>query len=98
MVFLFNIRPTPRSTLTDTLFPYPTLFRSRGDVAVIVPAAAQRAEHHRVVRRRGEVGEGRAHGDGLRSWGGNDDPLTSCGSGSGRELFGQIAGRSRARG
>src|SRR3546814_9580282 len=34
----------------------------RGDVAVIVPAAAQRAEHPRVVRRRGGGGEGRPPG------------------------------------
>src|SRR3546814_10817151 len=28
------IRPPPRSTRTDTLFPYPTLFRSRASDAV----------------------------------------------------------------
>src|SRR3546814_3387571 len=28
-VFFLMIRPPPRSTRTDTLFPYPTLFRSR---------------------------------------------------------------------
>src|SRR3546814_17672012 len=27
-IFFFMIRPTPRSKLTDTLFPYTTLFRS----------------------------------------------------------------------
>src|SRR3546814_5367566 len=64
----------------------------RGDVAVIVPAVAQRAENHRVVRRRGAVGEGRANGDGLRSWGGNDHQLTSCGRGSGSEAFWHILG------
>src|SRR3546814_10231872 len=30
-VFLLMIRRPPRSTRTDTLFPYTTLFRSRGD-------------------------------------------------------------------
>src|SRR3546814_10611198 len=29
------IRRPPRSTRTDTLFPYPTLFRSLGDAAVL---------------------------------------------------------------
>src|SRR3546814_2372670 len=38
-VFLFRCRRTPRSTLTDTLFPYTTLFRSR-DPAVRVGRAA----------------------------------------------------------
>src|SRR5690606_16754946 len=38
----------------------------RGGVAVVAVVAAQRAEHHRVVRRRGEIGEWRGHGDGLR--------------------------------
>src|SRR3546814_11112907 len=34
--FFFMIRRTPRSTLTDTLFPYTTLFRSKGRIASIV--------------------------------------------------------------
>src|SRR3546814_19503153 len=33
------IRRPPRSTRTDTLFPYTTLFRSLGDPAVLDPAA-----------------------------------------------------------
>src|SRR3546814_10205714 len=32
-VFFLMIRRPPRSTLTDTLFPYTTLFRSAGAVA-----------------------------------------------------------------
>src|SRR3546814_2291780 len=32
-VFFLMIRPPPRSTRTDTLFPYTTLFRSSGQVA-----------------------------------------------------------------
>src|SRR3546814_8653750 len=31
------IRRPPRSTRTDTLFPYTTLFRSRGDAAFALP-------------------------------------------------------------
>src|SRR3546814_6421047 len=33
--FLFMIHRPPRSTLTDTLFPYPTLFRSQHDHLVV---------------------------------------------------------------
>src|SRR3546814_1409517 len=46
------IRRPPRSTLTDTLFPYTTLFRSLGSARA--PArhdAADRAGHHRRLRR-----------------------------------------------
>src|SRR3546814_17371385 len=32
--FFLMIRPPPRSTRTDTLFPYTTLFRSRRDVLI----------------------------------------------------------------
>src|SRR3546814_14991253 len=32
--FFLMIRRPPRSTRTDTLFPYTTLFRSKGDVVV----------------------------------------------------------------
>src|SRR3546814_7177158 len=43
MVFFFlMIRRPPRSTRTDTLFPYTTLFRSAGDRAGIGPAALDR--------------------------------------------------------
>src|SRR3546814_10895251 len=31
VMFLLMIRPPPRSTLPDTLVPYPMLFRSQGD-------------------------------------------------------------------
>src|SRR3546814_12874994 len=39
MVFLLMIRRPPRSTRTDTLFPYTTLFRSlqRGDAEALLP-------------------------------------------------------------
>src|SRR3546814_1548813 len=35
------IRPPPRSTRTDTLFPYTTLFRSQEDMALRVGAGAR---------------------------------------------------------
>src|SRR3546814_14061524 len=50
IVFLLRIRRPPRSTRTDTLFPYPTLFRS--------PAL----RHHPRARRTPEHGgAGRPH-------------------------------------
>src|SRR3546814_8033648 len=70
------IRRPPRSTRTDTLFPYTTLFRSKGD-----PLVVERDEHPRetsldklaalkgVVRPEGTVTAGNASGvnDGARS-------------------------------
>src|SRR3546814_9628124 len=50
------IRRPPRSTRTDTLFPYTTLFRSRGSAAVVPDSppvtfeAFYRAEHEWVLR------------------------------------------------
>src|SRR3546814_3094496 len=43
------IRRPPRSTRTDTLFPYTTLFRSPGDVrhALLLLPAGPADEHHR---------------------------------------------------
>src|SRR3546814_18798940 len=48
-------RPPPRSTRTDTLFPYTTLFRSPGSHAA-VPLAHPHVVHvrHAVPRGRGE--------------------------------------------
>src|SRR3546814_5450430 len=45
MVFFLRIRRPPRSTRTDTLFPYTTLFRSGGLAAAGdgLPLAGQRA-------------------------------------------------------
>src|SRR3546814_12827228 len=40
--FFLIIRLPPRSTRTDTLFPYTTLFRSRLEVAVLVEDAVVR--------------------------------------------------------
>src|SRR3546814_17764262 len=42
-IFFLMIRLPPRSTRTDTLFPYPTLFRSRSEAeAAVAEAAAAR--------------------------------------------------------
>src|SRR3546814_5214296 len=43
------IRRPPRSTRTDTLFPYTTLFRSRGQVARLID------QHRRLVLQRGDL-------------------------------------------
>src|SRR3546814_20098796 len=58
-VFLFFlvVRPPPRSTLTDTLFPYTTLFRSlrRGDRRAVGTALYRAAaEAGAVARQRSE--------------------------------------------
>src|SRR3546814_19290695 len=41
MVFFFSLRPPPRSSLTDTLFPAPTLFRSSTSTPRMLLAAAK---------------------------------------------------------
>src|SRR3546814_10996326 len=38
LFFFLMIRRTPRSTRTDTLFPYTTLFRSRADLRLLADA------------------------------------------------------------
>src|SRR3546814_17906906 len=45
--FFLMIRRPPRSTRTDTLFPYTTLFRSHEDV---LEPARERADAHRLQR------------------------------------------------
>src|SRR3546814_1551034 len=46
------IRRPPRSTRTDTLFPYTTLFRSEPAVVVVpAPAGAERVAHRQLRRR-----------------------------------------------
>src|SRR3546814_19277318 len=40
IVFFFMIRLPPRSPRTDTLFPYTTLFRSRGKSGAVVASRA----------------------------------------------------------
>src|SRR3546814_2198118 len=64
-VFFVMIRRPPRSTRTDTLFPYTTLFRSVGEmgVALLVGEAGrldlevQPPGAHRLHRRQVEAGE-----------------------------------------
>src|SRR3546814_3334929 len=74
------IRRPPRSTRTDTLFPYTTLFRSKRQVVVVI-------EQREVGRRRGQVG---VIGDGFREFG-----LTAWAAVVGRcaEAFGGIGHR-----
>src|SRR3546814_5618162 len=62
------IRRPPRSTRTDTLFPYTTLFRSRADPAgdgqsapgAPAPADARRCRRRDLARRRRDHRRGRA--------------------------------------
>src|SRR3546814_18128120 len=61
LFFFVMIRRPPRSTRTDTLFPYTTLFRSRG-LGDLRPGAGRRAAHRRDRRRRRR----RQAGDSLR--------------------------------
>src|SRR3546814_13075299 len=42
LLFVLMIRRPPRSTRTDTLFPYTTLFRSRADAGVLGAADLRR--------------------------------------------------------
>src|SRR3546814_5023989 len=46
MFFFLMIRRPPRSTRTDTLFPYPTLFRSAPPAHRPHPAGSDRDRHH----------------------------------------------------
>src|SRR3546814_20251700 len=59
-IFFLMIRRPPRSTRTDSLFPYTTLFRSRGPVA----ATRSRAARARVSAR--DRAAGAARPDGFR--------------------------------
>src|SRR3546814_11587181 len=67
-LFFLMIRRPPRSTRTDTLFPYTTLFRSRGLSGVLPhqsardPARDQRRAG-RVHAQAGRQGQGRTGGD-----------------------------------
>src|SRR3546814_15482360 len=56
--FLMRRRP-PRSTRTDTLFPYTTLFRSTRDAASTPPARRSRTGAGGRVRSRGPGGSSR---------------------------------------
>src|SRR3546814_16598119 len=58
LVFFLMIRRPPRSTRTDTLFPYTTLFRSRHDR----PDRARRGRRRRSRAGRRREAAGRARG------------------------------------
>src|SRR3546814_4920970 len=58
VVFFLMIRRPPRSTRTDTLFPYTTLFRSAGTVLGMAGDALVREERRGV--RRGELLDARS--------------------------------------
>src|SRR3546814_3062859 len=60
LFFFLMIRRPPRSTRTDTLFPYTTLFRSPGQGAA---RNGRQEPHGGARRRRPEVGGGK-----LRQW------------------------------
>src|SRR3546814_11369744 len=55
LFFFLMIRRPPRSTLTDTLFPYTTLFRS-GSLAEPPARPAVAHQRHRLRDLRGSVG------------------------------------------
>src|SRR3546814_16383943 len=66
--FLFlMIRRPPRSTRTDTLFPYTTLFRSDSS-AGLFPQLRARVRH--LLQRREDRGAGRARGADPDAWSG----------------------------
>src|SRR3546814_1202576 len=59
------IRRPPRSTLTDPLLPYPTLFRSQPDLAVDRPVAGDMAAFGHEGQRQQPVGEAFGRGNTL---------------------------------
>src|SRR3546814_10109217 len=58
------IRRPPRSTRTDTLFPYTTLFRSRGCVG---EQRNERGRQQATANTHGEALEGRTNANAMRS-------------------------------
>src|SRR3546814_2191950 len=73
------IRRPPRSTRTDPLFPYPTLFRSarKGEAGIVTADLAERQP----VRDRGRRGGGRDRGVDIkhRPAAGRNDPRVGLG-------------------
>src|SRR3546814_3117441 len=66
-IFFLMIRRPPRSTRTDTLFPYTTLFRSGDGRRGIGPDAGQRAQARLVVGKAPAMVRRHAFGTGVRS-------------------------------
>src|SRR3546814_11697710 len=66
-IFFLMIRRPPRSTRTDTLFPYTTLFRSEEGHDGVEPAAEMvgaKIAHNKIPERIFHAVEPRAHGEG----------------------------------
>src|SRR3546814_3811254 len=68
--FFLLIRPPPRSTRTDTLFPYTTLFRSAADREHGLRQLCGAAHHRRDLRHRIPIGQGEPKKRPGSRWGG----------------------------
>src|SRR3546814_2093763 len=83
-VFFLTIRQPPRSTRTDTLFPYTTLFRS---IRLLTHGSSRHGLRHRRRLRHGCPG----HADGQRQSPGHHEHMISfhlhCGNNSGLFLI-----------
>src|SRR3546814_4357955 len=75
--FLMRRRP-PRSTRTDTLFPYTTLFRSRGGGQLPQLARRDARPHDHRRRRRNPSDRQQRHGDRPRRESPRRDHLGAC--------------------
>src|SRR3546814_13169913 len=75
LIFLFflMLRRPPRSTRTDTLFPYTTLFRSALSVRTGVDDAAAGDARHRRADRAGRPADGRDGRPALRPAGRSEE-------------------------
>src|SRR3546814_17050261 len=72
-IFFLMIRPPPRSTRTDTLFPYTTLFRSLDDLAAGGEARLGRALQQRMVGRVASIEQDPGRVAGLDSLGRSEE-------------------------
>src|SRR3546814_13352415 len=97
-VFFLMIRRPPRSTRTDTLFPYTTLFRSalarrsRLDLSKLVPMGGT-TEEFSFDQKRNLAGRRRNRGRHLRS--GISGFVIGDHCSFGRRAFGRASGRER---
>src|SRR3546814_13527659 len=87
-------RRPPRSTRTDTLFPYTTLFRAQQRMAVPVEAAGFHVDHHGEVAAEafGHLAEGERGGGCLRHRVSLADALSPCRRMHGRSALGRDLG------